>query len=37
MIVCPNCGTQNPDGFKFCGNCAAPLGAAQEAREQRKT
>jgi class 3 adenylate cyclase/tetratricopeptide (TPR) repeat protein len=36
VIVCANCGTQNPDGFKFCGNCAAPLGAAQAPREQRK-
>ena len=36
MIVCPNCGQQNPEGFKFCGNCAAPLPVAPPAREQRK-
>jgi class 3 adenylate cyclase/predicted ATPase len=23
---CPACATDNPDGMKFCGNCAAPLG-----------
>jgi class 3 adenylate cyclase/tetratricopeptide (TPR) repeat protein len=22
---CPACATENPDGMKFCGNCAAPL------------
>jgi class 3 adenylate cyclase/tetratricopeptide (TPR) repeat protein len=37
VIVCPNCGTQNPDGFKFCGNCAAALAPAVATREQRKT
>ncbi|HEY5519337.1 MAG TPA: adenylate/guanylate cyclase domain-containing protein [Candidatus Limnocylindrales bacterium] len=37
MIDCPNCGHQNPEGFKFCGNCAAPLVPAAAAREQRKT
>ena len=39
MIACPNCGQENPEGFKFCGNCAAPLaGAGAPAEhEQRKT
>jgi len=37
VIVCPNCGQQNPEGFKFCGNCASPLEPAAQAREQRKT
>ena len=37
MIVCANCGTENPEGFRFCGNCAAPLAQAAAAREQRKT
>jgi class 3 adenylate cyclase/tetratricopeptide (TPR) repeat protein len=36
VIVCANCGTQNPDGFKFCGNCAAALTQVVGAREQRK-
>ncbi|RMG96509.1 MAG: FHA domain-containing protein [Deltaproteobacteria bacterium] len=26
--VCPKCGTQNPEGFNFCGRCGTPLGAA---------
>src|SRR5260221_7497994 len=35
---CAACGQENPDGFKFCGNCAAPLDAAAEPpREVRKT
>ena len=37
MSVCPNCGQENPVGFRFCGNCAAPLGTAPAQREQRKT
>jgi class 3 adenylate cyclase/tetratricopeptide (TPR) repeat protein len=37
VIDCPSCGQTNPDGFKFCGNCAAPLVPAPTAREQRKT
>jgi class 3 adenylate cyclase/tetratricopeptide (TPR) repeat protein len=38
VLICSNCGAENPDGFRFCGRCAAPL-AAQEpgARELRKT
>lgn len=26
---CPNCGTRNPDGVKFCQECGAKLGAAK--------
>ena len=37
VIACPNCGQENPAGFKFCGNCAAPLPVASAPREQRKT
>src|SRR5262245_46674684 len=37
MIVCSRCGAENPEGFRFCGNCAAPLGEAPQAREVRKT
>jgi hypothetical protein len=22
---CPSCGTENAEGMKFCGQCAAPL------------
>jgi class 3 adenylate cyclase/tetratricopeptide (TPR) repeat protein len=25
VAVCPSCGQQNPDGFRFCGACGAPL------------
>src|SRR5919201_1432876 len=35
MPTCPNCGTDNPDGFRFCGQCGTPL--AQAAPERRKT
>jgi class 3 adenylate cyclase/tetratricopeptide (TPR) repeat protein len=35
VAACPACGRENPDGFQFCGWCAAPLTG--ESREQRKT
>ena len=28
-MYCPNCGTQNENDAKFCGNCGRDLGAAQ--------
>ena len=36
-VVCAQCGQENPDGFRFCGACGAPLGEAAPAREVRKT
>ncbi len=37
MLVCKECGQENPDGFRFCGACATPLGVAStQAREERK-
>ncbi|HKB27816.1 MAG TPA: AAA family ATPase, partial [Candidatus Limnocylindrales bacterium] len=27
MVACPNCGTENAAGSRFCNNCGAPLGA----------
>src|SRR5436190_8854654 len=36
MTVCPRCGQENPEGAKFCNECAARLQASP-AREQRKT
>ncbi|HET7046332.1 MAG TPA: adenylate/guanylate cyclase domain-containing protein, partial [Gaiellaceae bacterium] len=27
MAVCPSCSRENPDGFRFCGSCGAPLAA----------
>jgi len=37
VTICASCGQENPKGFKFCGNCAAPLEPTLTAREQRKT
>ncbi|HEV2712697.1 MAG TPA: adenylate/guanylate cyclase domain-containing protein [Gaiellaceae bacterium] len=37
MLRCPNCGQENPPGFRFCGNCAAPLESQRPVREVRKT
>ncbi|HEY8775371.1 MAG TPA: adenylate/guanylate cyclase domain-containing protein [Gaiellaceae bacterium] len=37
MLTCPSCGQENPDGFRFCGACAALLAAELPARrEERK-
>jgi class 3 adenylate cyclase/tetratricopeptide (TPR) repeat protein len=36
MTVCENCGTENPEGFRFCGACAAALPGAPEPRQTRK-
>src|SRR5215471_12320179 len=37
VITCPNCGTENPEGFGFCGMCGTPLvQTAALAREERK-
>jgi class 3 adenylate cyclase/tetratricopeptide (TPR) repeat protein len=35
--TCPACGQENPDGFRLCGMCGAPLtSAATLPREERK-
>jgi class 3 adenylate cyclase/tetratricopeptide (TPR) repeat protein len=35
--TCPACGQENPEGFRLCGMCGAPLAeAAAPAREERK-
>ena len=38
MLTCPSCGKENPDGFRFCGFCTAPLADGQRpsASEERK-
>ncbi len=36
MIDCPACGAENPDGFRFCGQCGARLAAPAAAAEERK-
>jgi class 3 adenylate cyclase/tetratricopeptide (TPR) repeat protein len=38
VLICSNCGAENPESFRFCGRCAAPLAAQKTgARELRKT
>src|SRR5665213_4216107 len=36
-MVCAKCGTENAEGSKFCGECAAPLSASSSGGEKRKT
>jgi predicted nucleic acid-binding Zn ribbon protein len=31
-MKCPNCGTEYPEGQKFCGNCGASLQGPPKAR-----
>jgi class 3 adenylate cyclase/tetratricopeptide (TPR) repeat protein len=35
VLICPNCGKQSPEGFRFCGFCSAPLTPG-EGHEVRK-
>jgi class 3 adenylate cyclase len=35
MPVCPSCGTENPEGFRFCGRCGSAIAVG--APERRKT
>ena len=37
MRACARCGQENPEGFRFCGACGAPLDEAEARREVRKT
>ncbi|HET6849970.1 MAG TPA: adenylate/guanylate cyclase domain-containing protein [Gaiellales bacterium] len=36
MLVCPACGTRNPDGAKFCLECGTALAGAEERTDERK-
>ena len=36
MRECPVCGTDVPDGFRFCGTCGAALAAPPRTPEERK-
>jgi class 3 adenylate cyclase/tetratricopeptide (TPR) repeat protein len=36
VLTCARCGQQNPDGFRFCGACAAPLQPTASPAEERK-
>jgi class 3 adenylate cyclase/tetratricopeptide (TPR) repeat protein len=35
MAVCPRCGQESPDGFRFCGACGSPLAGAQAVEERK--
>jgi len=37
MLICPSCGKENPDGFRFCGFCTASLAVEAAPHEVRKT
>jgi class 3 adenylate cyclase len=37
MVLCPNCGEENPDRFRLCGFCGTPLASAPAPLEVRKT
>ena len=36
MPVCPRCSQANPEGFRFCGTCGAPLVEERVASDERK-
>ena len=35
MIVCPRCGTKNPQGARFCLNCGSPLESVSTGEERK--
>src|SRR5262245_12304452 len=37
MATCPSCGTKNPEGSKFCNECATALSAPGETRRRLVT
>jgi class 3 adenylate cyclase/tetratricopeptide (TPR) repeat protein len=36
VLVCPRCGSENPEEARFCSACGSPLGLSREPREERK-
>jgi class 3 adenylate cyclase len=36
MVICARCGAENPEGFRFCGQCTAPLVEEERPRQSRK-
>ncbi len=37
LRLCPACGEENPEAFRYCGMCGAALASVTLARESRKT
>jgi len=37
MPTCPNCGQENPEGFRLCGMCGTPLEQAAPSQAVRRT
>src|SRR5919106_4922103 len=37
MVVCTNCGEENPERFRLCGFCGTPLAKSLPVHEVRKT
>ena len=35
MAVCPQCGQENPDGFRFCGSCGSAMAAVATSEERK--
>ncbi len=36
MLLCPQCGRENPEGARFCNACGTPLSAEPPGAEERK-
>ncbi len=36
MLTCPACGTENPEGARFCNGCGTELAEAEPRRKERK-
>ncbi len=36
MTTCPNCGTESPDNYAFCGNCGTDLRPARTIQSEFK-
>jgi class 3 adenylate cyclase/tetratricopeptide (TPR) repeat protein len=36
VITCPSCGTENPEGARFCNTCGSALAVAEPRRKERK-
>src|SRR5579864_4277274 len=36
MVICPRCGAESPEGFRFCPGCGAALEPAEPPRQARK-